>query len=823
MKLRNKALLALGLSWCIFIGVTYSSFYLYLLHNFLALEHSRTENDLSRIEDALTQNTISLASFTTDWSHWNDIYNFVTGTDSQFINNNMTLLAFQNSNICMMSIWKNDGTTLYGQVVVDEGKAFKPLPSYFDPYISPHSFLTSWNNLNQTFHGFIHVNKQIMMVAAGAITDGSKIHPAVGTLITGRFFSHKILQSIVAATKVDLQLIVLEPDTLSPEIKHALIKASNKPDGHYIKAINEKTLFTYIVVKDINGTPIGILKGVIPRNSYMAGLQAIHYYLATYLITGFLFSLLMLTLLRSLIIKRLEKLDEELTIISDKHTVTERVTDSGNDELSSVAAEINIMLDIIQASQEQLEHRVVKRTEELHKTNKKLQEEITERKSIEQELMVNKEHLLRLAHYDNLTGLPNRVFFNEILNKALAHAARQNKIMAVLFIDLDRFKNINDAMGHSTGDLVLKEIAKRLESILRAGDVLARLSGDEFIALLNDIPQAKFASNIADKLLQVCAIPVKIDSHEFFTTASVGICIFPNDGKSLEDLQKNADMAMYKAKHAGGNNFQYFTKEMNAEAHEHIQLETHLRKGIVDQEFVLLYQPKLDLSSGKVTGVEALIRWDSAELGMISPTKFIPLAEETGLILQIGEWALREACKTGKRWQDEGFEPISVAVNLSPKQFRHKDIAKLVALVLKETGLPPEFLNLEITETAVMDNVETAIQRLTEIKKMGVKISVDDFGTGYTSISYLKRFPIDVLKVDQSFIKGIPKSTDDAAIVNAVIAMAHNLSMSVVAEGVETEEQMQYLAEHGCDVIQGYFISSPEPANKVVLQFIRKS
>jgi EAL domain-containing protein (putative c-di-GMP-specific phosphodiesterase class I) len=260
---------------------------------------------------------------------------------------------------------------------------------------------------------------------------------------------------------------------------------------------------------------------------------------------------------------------------------------------------------------------------------------------------------------------------------------------------------------------------------------------------------------------------------------------------------------------------------MNTEAHEHIKLEAHLRKAITENEFILFYQPKLNLSTGKITGVEALIRWDSPELGMISPFKFIPLAEETGLILQIGEWALREACKTAKQWQVQGYTPISVAVNLSPKQFRHKDIASLVASVLNETGLAPEYLNLEITETAVMDNVETAIQRLTEIKKMGVQISVDDFGTGYTSISYLKRFPIDVLKVDQSFIKGIPGSADDVAIVSAVIAMAHNLSMTVVAEGVETEEQMDYLAQHGCDVIQGYFISSPLPENKVVLQFTR--
>jgi diguanylate cyclase (GGDEF)-like protein len=820
MKLRNKALLVLGLSWFVFIAITYTTLALYLMRGFLELESSRVANDLSRIEDALTQAQLSLAAFTTDWSHWNDDYSFVTGTDPKFITDNMTPLAFQNSNIAFMSIWNTAQNMLYSQRV-NSAKKFEDLPIDFQKYLSANSMLTTWKNVNETFHGYILIENQIMMVAAGAITDGNKINPAAGTLITGRYLSQKMLHQVINATKVSVDLTVIGSQTMGPALREALAHAINDPQGRYIKPINDQILMTYILLRDINGTPIGILQSALPRNSYQAGLRAVHYYLITYLVAGLLFSLLMISLLRAIIIKRLEKLDIELTQISDNKAIASRVSDEGNDEISSVATEINIMLDIIQASQEQLEHRVEKRTEQLKKANQHLQQEITERKTIEQELIANKEHLLRLAHYDNLTGLPNRVFFNEILNKALNHAARQNKVMAVLFIDLDRFKNINDAMGHNTGDLVLKEIAKRLESILRAGDTLARLSGDEFIALLNDIPQPKYASHVAEKLLEVCAVPVKIETHEFFTTASVGICIYPNDGASLEDLQKNADMAMYKAKHAGGNNFQYFTKEMNTEAHEHIKLEAHLRKAITENEFILFYQPKLNLSTGKITGVEALIRWDSPELGMISPVKFIPLAEETGLILQIGEWALREACKTAKQWQVQGYTPISVAVNLSPKQFRHKDIASLVASVLNETGLAPEYLNLEITETAVMDNVETAIQRLTEIKKMGVQISVDDFGTGYTSISYLKRFPIDVLKVDQSFIKGIPGSADDVAIVSAVIAMAHNLSMTVVAEGVETEEQMDYLAQHGCDVIQGYFISSPLPENKVVLQFTR--
>ncbi|HLB57668.1 MAG TPA: EAL domain-containing protein, partial [Gammaproteobacteria bacterium] len=423
--------------------------------------------------------------------------------------------------------------------------------------------------------------------------------------------------------------------------------------------------------------------------------------------------------------------------------------------------------------------------------------------------------------HDALTGLANRNKLEQFINHILASSRRHQQGFALLFLDLDRFKNINDALGHPTGDLVIKELATRFSSVLRAGDVLARVGGDEFIVLLNDISHSKFASPVAEKILHICSQSIKIRANEFFITASIGICVFPEDGSSLEDLLKNADMAMYKAKRAGGDIFHYFKKEMNIEAHEHIQMEAALRKAISNQEFVLHYQPKLNLSDGMIIGVEALIRWENPEAGLINPAKFIPLAEETGLIMQIGEWALREACRAAKSWQDQDYQPVSVAVNLSPKQFRHQDIAQLVATILSDTGLNSEYLELEITETAIMDNVEKAIQRLNDIKAMGVKISIDDFGTGYTSISYLKQFPVDGLKIDQSFIKGIPENKDDAAITSAVIALAHNLELKVVAEGVETAEQLQYLADHDCDIVQGYYLSRPLPETKMILQLTK--
>jgi len=542
---------------------------------------------------------------------------------------------------------------------------------------------------------------------------------------------------------------------------------------------------------------------------------AVHYYyLVNFVLLGGGISLVLAAVLDRLVIRRLEKLNQDINEISEKNELSRRVDASGNDELSTVSGEINRMLGIIEASQGKLEQRVEERTEQLKTTNMHLEQEIQERKSIEKELIVHKEHLVRLAHYDSLTALPNRVLFNGTLNKAIAAAARHQRKLAILFIDIDRFKNINDAFGHATGDRLLREIAHRLSTVLRADDILARLGGDEFIILLNDVGSTSLVSSVAEKLIQTCSQPVKIDGREFFVTASVGICVYPDDGNSLEGLQKNADMAMYRAKRSGGGTFQYFTQEMNTEAHEHAQLETALRKAIRNNEFALHFQPKLDVKQGTITGAEALIRWESPELGFVSPARFIPLAENSGLIMAIGEWTLREACRIIRKWQDDGYPSIKIAVNLSSKQFRHQDVPKLVKDILEETKLDPCWLELEITETAVMDDVDTAINTMKEISALGITIAMDDFGTGYTSISYLKRFPVSILKVDQSFVKEVPDHPDDCAIVTGIIALAHSLNMKVVAEGVETVEQMQFLADNDCDIVQGYYLGRPLPAEK---------
>lgn len=820
MKLRNKVLVGITLVWLVFLMITYAGSRFFLMNSFLELEHDRANRDLGRIEQAVDQINHTLFTFTSDWSHWNDLYDFMQGKNPSFVPNNLNMTAFMNSTINFISYWDLKGNLIVGSAVNTDKGELIAFPKGLEKYLYPGSLLLDRRDVKNDIKGFVSLPEGIMMVAAVAVTDGDIIQPPLGAMVTGRLISDKILQKIKDTTKLNVSLIPLK-DNLNAKYSEAFKEALNDDNGHFSRPIDDETIEGYSLLKDINNKPIAMFHMESPRVIYQSGLRAIRYYLTSFVVLGVLFSMLLVGLLRMLIVKRLEKLDHEVADIGESNQLTRRVDESGSDELSSVSRQINHMLSIIQAAHEKLEHRVQERTQELQQTNEKLQQEIIERRSVENELIVHKEYLAKLAHFDSLTSLPNRVYFNEMLEKTLKSAMKSNIKLAILFIDLDRFKTINDALGHHIGDLVLKEVSTRIQSILREGDILARLGGDEFIILLNNIDSTKLTSSFAERVLQVFNKPIVIKNHEFYLTASIGICIFPDDGETLEDLQRNADMAMYKSKHSGGDVFQYFTKEMNFKASEHIQLESSLRKAIKNNEFVLHYQPKYDIRSGIIVGVEALVRWNHPEMGMISPAKFIPHAEEAGLILQIGEYVIREACRACKSWQEQGYVPVGVAVNLSPKQFRHQDIVKLVSDVITETGLQPEYLELEITESAVMDNVDMAAKKLNDIKNMGIKVSVDDFGTGYTSISYLKQFPVSILKIDQNFVKGIPNNPNDVAITVAVIALAHSLGMHVVAEGVESSEQMQWLANHECDYAQGYFLSRPLPEEKLLLELAK--
>ncbi len=419
------------------------------------------------------------------------------------------------------------------------------------------------------------------------------------------------------------------------------------------------------------------------------------------------------------------------------------------------------------------------------------------------------ERLNHLAHYDPLTGLPNRVLLQDRLSQAMVEADRRDRLVAVMFLDLDRFKIINDTLGHDVGDALLKSVAERLKSCVRAGDTISRLGGDEFTIVLANIAHVDDVAHVAQKIIASFIAPFHIDGRELFGSPSMGITLYPFDDNDIDSLLRNADAAMYHAKELGRNTFQFYTAELNRRTAKRLALETALRHAIERNELLLHYQPQLNLKTGRITGAEALLRWRHPEMGLISPLEFIPLAEETGLIIAIGEWVLRRACAQAHSWHELGFKDIQIAVNLSGRQFQHHHLAKLVKQVLKETPLAPRSLDLELTESLLMHNTEAILGAMDELHAHGVVFSMDDFGTGYSSLSYLKRFPIDTLKIDQSFVRDIPRDPDDAAIAQAIISMAHSLGMKVIAEGVETTQQLAFLRANRCDGMQGYYFSKP--------------
>lgn len=432
--------------------------------------------------------------------------------------------------------------------------------------------------------------------------------------------------------------------------------------------------------------------------------------------------------------------------------------------------------------------------------------DITERKLFEEQLMYQ-------ATHDSLTGLANKNLLNDRLNHATAYQKRKKMILAVMLLDLDRFKVINDNLGPGGGDSLLKLVSERLAGGVRSYDTVARLGGDKFVILVTDVMDINDIITVAKNILNLFASPFKLNDNELFATASIGISMFPSDGESAEHLLMKADTAMYYCKGQGGNNYQFFAEEMNRKVKDRLNMETNLRKALEQQEFILYYQPKVDLSTGEICGMEALIRWQR-DGRMISPAEFIPLAEETGLILPIGEWVFRTACRDSKRLIDMGYTNLHISANLSARQFAQESLVELIKGILKETGLDPTHFELELTESILMKDEEKLIKKLCAIKDTGVRLSIDDFGTGYSSLSYLKRFPIDVIKIDRSFVMEITSNPDGAAIVQTILAMAHTLKLRVVAEGVEKLEELMFLREHGCEEMQGYYFSKPVPLSE---------
>jgi len=552
-------------------------------------------------------------------------------------------------------------------------------------------------------------------------------------------------------------------------------------------------------------------------------ISAIHQRLAMFLrivavvlVASLLITIALSTRMSRIITDPMLRLSKIAYQITTEKNYSLRVTGREKDELGDLIANFNTMLDEIQARdnalevhKHMLEQRVWQRTRELKVANLELESAKEKAESVARRMKYH-------AHHDSLTGLPNRTLLNDRISTELSHARRQQTTLALLFLDLDRFKLINDSLGHATGDQLLRLISRRLSSCIRDEDTVARLGGDEFMVLLPRISGSADAGRIGRKILDSLTEPVSCNGHELHITTSIGISVYPDDGRDAETLVKNADISMYRAKELGRNKIVYYTAAMNAGSRKQLALETNLRKAVENNELQLHYQPKVDINRNSIVGVEALLRWEYPGMGYISPLEFIPIAEDCGLIAPIGEWVLQTAFADLGVWRAAGHDNISMAVNLSSSQLVRPGLENTVAAALAASGTDPGMAVLEITEDVAMQDIDSAIATLEKLKRMGVRIAMDDFGTGYSSLGYLRRLPVDMVKIDQSFVSGIPESNEDALIAQAIIAMVRSLNLSLVVEGIENARQLRFFRQQGCDIVQGYLFSEPVNATEML-------
>ena len=653
--------------------------------------------------------------------------------------------------------------------------------------------------------------------------------------------THRTLAGIIAANSRAALLVTDPVATQEPlgflnkqqQIQAAVIYSMNGEEfASYIKPgmqlqlppvelQNEKTLFWDDYVESFTHiTDAGEQIGVVYLRSDM---NVIHDRLIRLLVivaSVFTVSLLVSSVLgaqlQRVITDPLLRLSAIARLVSTEKNYSVRVIGRGSDELGNLITDFNTMLDEIQLRDNELrehrlklEERVARRTRELEKVNAQLEISKQQAESVASAMEYH-------AHHDALTGLPNRVLLNDRITSELAHARRQQTNAALLFLDLDRFKIINDSLGHAVGDQLLRVIAHRLNDCVREEDTVARLGGDEFMVLLPRISGSADAGRIAKKIIDCLVEPVACNGHELHITTSIGISIFPYDGTDAETLIKHADISMYRAKELGRNKAVYYTAEMNAGSRKQLAMETNLRKALERNQLSLFYQPKVDISSSMIVGFEALLRWKHPTMGFINPLDFVPVAEDSGLIVPIGEWVLNTAFRQLVQWHKAGFQDLTVSVNLSSAQLSRPGFEDVLQQALLESGLDPAFTEVEITENMAMENIDTAVSVLEKLKYMGVRIAMDDFGTGYSSLSYLRRLPVDTVKIDKSFVREIPDSADDVTIAQTIVAMAQSLKLALIVEGIENVRQLNFFRQLGVHIVQGYLFSKPVQAAEIL-------
>ena len=851
MTQRGKSLLVIGLTLGGILLVLLATSQFILLKSFISLEEQKSLMNVERANNVLDDAISQINTVVGDYSGWDDAYQFVKDGNREFVKTNLADAIYPKLRLNLLVYLDSAGRIVHGRAY--DYQHDKPLPMYgsFLPHIAPGSLLLRHDNPESVHTGIVMLLEGPLLLASRPVLTSEYKGPVRGTLVMGRFLDPDEIKRLSEVIRLPIQFFRLDAPTLPPDV--AAVRGALSADSRsMIRQKNRDLISGYHFFADIYGKPALLAKIDMPRDIFKEGRETIRYFVLWFFILSLVVFVCSYIFVNRFILARIKKEETEKRyrmlveqaaegiILADPGTLVLLEANKAFRQLLGYADEDALpqsMRDLVGERVELLDVHVQRAINErrpikfelsllardrsiaytevsvaviAYEGNEVLSfvvHDITERKRFEQELMYQ-------ASHDTLTGLPNRNILLDRLNQALALEKRFNKPIGVLILDLDNFKIVNDTMGHAAGDKLLVNVAERLRGAMRGYDTVARLGGDEFAIILSEFGDSKELVPVTEKLLQLFSDPFETEGREIFVTVSIGITFFPSDGDSAEILLKNADAAVYHAKEQGKNSYRFFSAEMNRKAFDRLEMEGKLRHALERHEFELYYQPRVDLSTGSIVGAEALIRWNDPGSGQVGPYRFIPILEETGLIIPVGEWVLRTACLQSRKWLDAGLPPFQIAVNLSARQFHQLDLVGDVTRILDETGFNPQFLGLELTESILMQDVEEAAGKLAALKEMGISLAIDDFGTGYSSLSYLKRFPLNELKIDQSFVRDLTTDPDDAAIVNTIIAMAHSLKLKVVAEGVETVEQLGFLIEHQCEEMQGYYFSKPIPVDQ---------
>ncbi|MBL8968282.1 MAG: EAL domain-containing protein [Spirochaetaceae bacterium] len=798
------------------LGMTMALSAFIVLGSFLDLERKTVGTNLERCLSALEDERIRLDRVLRDWAYWDDSYRFVGGEFPEYVELNLAEETFLNLRVDAVIFLDEAGRKLRADYrALPPGRQGAEALADLERAILGGGVLARACRDDEPVGGLMALKEGPFLAVAYPIHSSLIREPPRGSLVMGFFLDEERVRAISDRLKLDLRILpdraALAAEGLPPE---SLAEFDAK--GRTTRALSRSEIRGYEGLDDIEGRPRFVLELREPRDLYARGLATILTFFGFLAAAGIAAIGLGLVFTRRVILSRIIGLHDEVLAIRDERDLSRRVTPRGEDEIGALGLAVNELLDTLQKAQREkerareelkamnsaLENRVRDRTAELARSNESLRELVEEKEQSERDL----ENLLR---QDHLTGIASRAEFEERLDQAIARARRRGERAGLILMDLDRFKEINDSMGHAAGDRLLQAVAKRLSAGMRREDTVARWGGDEFTIVIAEILMASDVGMVAEKIRIALEPPFTIDAEELSASASIGIAIYPEDGQDAETLMKRADMAMYRAKGEGGGKARFYEPEMDAEIYERLSVGNLLRRALEREEFRLCYQPQQDLRSGRIVGVEALLRWKSAILGDIPPDRFIPVAERTGLIVPIGEWALRRACETAARWFRDGGGEIVISVNISPRQFREKELVATIGRILDETGLEPRLLNIEITEGVLMDGEWGARKVLEDLRALGLSISIDDFGVGYSSLSYLKEFPIQSLKIDKSFMTGIAERGSNLSIVKAIISLGKNMRLEVVAEGTENEAELAVLRDNGCDIAQGFCISRP--------------